>query len=169
MVENSLFRRIQLQLLMNLTARALGQRPERLWTRTNANALKAYAEYTSRHLQEGTDKGLLLRMNGEAYRMGRLLRHVFFISNNDTAQRLVVALYRNIGITLSFTDRQHLCFHRCHFSGYYTPTACLAASALDEGIIRGITGLTDGRLCFSQRITEGCNCCKATFQPKKQE
>ena len=169
MVDNSLFRRIQLQLLMNLTARALGQRPERLWTRRNADALKAYAEYTSRHLQEGADERLLLRMNGEAYRMGRLLRRLFLIRNNGAAQHLVIALYRNIGITLSFTDSQQLCFHRCHFSSYYTPAVCLAASALDDGIIRGITGRTDGRLCFSQRITEGCNCCKAAFQPNNQE
>ena len=168
MVNSSLFRRIELQLLMNLTARAIGQRPKRLWTRSNANALQAYAKFTSRHLQAGTDESLLQRMNGEAYRMGRMLRRMFFIRSDAAAERLIVALYRNIGIDLSFDNGQQLCFHRCFFSAHYTPAVCLAASALDDGIIRGITGRTDGSLRFSQRITEGCHCCKATFQPPKQ-
>ena len=47
MVNSSLFRRIELQMLMNLTARALGQKPKRIWTLPNAKALKAYAEYTA--------------------------------------------------------------------------------------------------------------------------
>lgn len=168
MINSSLFQRIELQLLMNLTARALGQRPERLWTRANASALKAYAEYTLRHLQKGADERLLQRMNDEAYRTGRMLRRLFFIRNAAAAERLVAALYRNIGISLSFSGDRHLCFHRCYFSAYYTPAVCHAASALDDGIIRGITGQHDSRLCFAQRITEGCDCCKATFQQKRK-
>ena len=168
MVNSSLFRRIELQLLMNLTARALGQHPERLWTRSNARALQAYAEFTSHHLRTGADAQLLQRMNDEAYHIGCMLRRLFFIRNNVAAKRLIVALYRNIGISLSFTDSQHLCFHHCYFSACYTPTVCLAASALDDGIIRGITGRPTGHLCFAQRITEGRNCCKATFQQKQE-
>lgn len=169
MVNSSAFRRLELQLLMNLTARSLGQRPKCLWTRSNAKALREYAEYTCHHLKTGVDEPLLQRMNDEAYRMGRMLRRLFFIGNHAAAERLIVALYRNIGISLSFTDSQQLCFHRCYFSTFYTPDVCLAASVLDDGIIRGVTGRSACRLCFSQRITEGCNCCKAAFQPQKQE
>jgi hypothetical protein len=168
MVNSSLFRRIELQLLMNLTARALGQRPKRLWTLSNDNALQAYAEYTRRHLQTGADKPLLQRMNDEAYRTGSRLRRLFLIRNSAAAERLIMALYRNIGINLTFSDHQQLCFHHCYFSTHYTPAVCLAASALDDGIIRGITGRSDRHLCFSQRITEGCHCCKATLQPQNK-
>ena len=166
MVNSSLFRRIQLQMLMNLTAKALRQPPLRLWTRPNAEALHEYATFTYDHLKAGTDEQLLQRMNDGAYRMGRLLRRLFFVRKTTAAERLITALYRNIGIELSFSC-ERLCFHRCFFGKYYTPEVCLAASALDEGIIRGLTGMTASRLLFSQRITEGCNCCKATFQKRQ--
>lgn len=164
MINSTLFRRIQLQMLMNLTARALGQPPLRLWTHSNDDALRAYAEYTCRHLRKGADEALLRRMNDEAYKTGYRLRRLFFVRKTAAAQRLVMALYRNICIDLSFSDSQTLCFRNCYFSRYYTPSVCLAASALDDGIIRGITGQTTSRLHFSQRITEGCNCCQASFK-----
>ena len=161
MVNSSLFRRIELQMLMNLTAHALGQKSKRIWTLTNAEALKTYAEYTSSNLQAGASQALLERMNSEAYKMGRLLRCLFFISNETRAQRFIVALYHNIGIRLSFESSRQLCFHSCYFSRFYTPQACKAASALDDGIIRGILGLRSEHLHFSQRITEGCKQCRA--------
>jgi len=164
MVNSSLFRRIELQLLMNLTAHALGQKPKRIWTLPNAEALKAYAEYTSRNLLAGADEPLLERMHTEAYKMGRLLRRLFLINNEARAQRLIVALYRNIGIKLSFESSNQLCFHRCYFSRFYTPQACKAASALDDGIIRGILGMESEHLHFSQRITEGCKQCRAQLK-----
>jgi len=167
MVDTPLFRRIELQMLMNLTARAFGEPSPRIWTLPNREALKIYAHYTSSHLQTGADEQTLQRMNSEALRMGRLLRLLFFVRSEARAQRLIVALYRNIGITLAFSTSQQLCFSSCYFSGHYTPAACLAASALDDGIIRGIMGHTDCRLCFSQRITEGCSCCRAQLKAEK--
>jgi len=167
MVNNSLFTRIQLQLLMNLTARALGEKAVRLWTRPNAEALKAYAAFTSQHLQAGASEATLQRMNSEALKMGRLLRQLFFIYSTARAQRLIVALYRNIGIELSFTAKGQLHFNRCYFSGHYTPTACRAASMLDDGIIRGILNKHACSLCFSRRITEGCRYCEAALQETK--
>ena len=161
MVNSSLFRRIELQLLMNLTAHALDQKSQRIWTLPNAEALRVYAEYTSSNLQAGADEALLERMHTEAYKMGRLLRRLFLINNEARAQQLIVALYRNIGIKLSFESSNQLCFHSCYFSRFYTPQACKAASALDDGIIRGILGMESEHLHFSQRITEGCKYCKA--------
>jgi len=171
MLNSSLFRRIELQVLMNLTASAFGQKSERIWTRPSGEGLRAYAQYTSSYLREGADETLLQRMNSRAYKVGRLLRTLFLVRSEARAQRLIIALYQNIGIRLTFIGRESLCFHRCYFSSHYTPAACLAASALDDGIIRGILGLKDSRLCFSQRITEGCSCCKAKLQQtlKKQE
>ena len=169
MVNSSLFRRIQLQLLMNLTAHALGVKSVRLWTRKNAEALRIYATFTAQHLQAGADEVLLQRMNIEALKMGRLLRLLFWVRNMSQAQRLIVALYQNIGIQLSFAADGQLCFHRCYFSSHYTPAACRAASMLDDGIICGIMHHPVGSLCFSQRITEGCCCCKASLQNTTQK
>lgn len=161
LVNNTLFRRIELQQLMNLTARAFGKPSKRIWTLPNDEALHVYAEYTRDHLQDNMNEQLLQRMNIEAYKMGRLLRSVFFLKQQADIERFTIALYRNIGIELDGSIPGQLCFRRCFFSHYYTPDICLAASALDDGIIRGLTG--KGRLTFQQRITEGCKCCMATF------
>lgn len=164
MVNSSIFRRIQLQLLMNLTARALGERPVRIWTHSNGEALKIYAAFTAQHLRTGADEARLQRMNSEALKMGCLLRRLFFIRSSAHALRIIVALYRNIGIQLSFAADGQLLFQRCYFSGHYTPAACRAASMLDDGIIRGIMKQSARRLCFSQRITENCRFCEASLQ-----
>lgn len=159
-----LLARIELQLLMNLTARALQQPAERIWTLSGADALRAYADYTSRHLQGGVSEQLWQRMNSEAYRMGCRLRRLCLLRHKTTAQRMVVWLYQHIGIDVRFVHDDELCFYDCYFSRFYTPAVCRAASALDDGIIRGIIGMADGRLHFSHRLTEGCNCCKATIK-----
>lgn len=161
-LQTALFRRIEIQLLTNLTARALRQKPRRTWTLPNDEALHAYAVFTRDQLQQSPpDDELLGRMTAEACTMGRLLRHVFFLRRQRDIEQFVVALYRGIGITLEGQLPGTLCFRRCFFSSYYTPAVCLAASALDEGIMRGLAG--GGRLRFEQRITEGCACCRATF------
>lgn len=168
MLNTSLFRRIELQLLMNLTARAFQKSSRRLWTHSNDEALRIYAEYTSDHLREGTDEALLQRMEHEAFRMGRFVRKAFLVRKPAKAERFIVALYHNIGIDVAFSDSRHLIFQCCYFSRYYTPAVCLVASALDNGIIRGITGQTASRLIFNERITEGCVHCQATFQENHQ-
>ncbi|MBP5277884.1 MAG: hypothetical protein J6Z18_05285 [Prevotella sp.] len=161
MLNSILFRKIELQLLMNITARALGKPPKRLWTLSNDQALQSYAEYTRDNLREPVGEPLLRRMNDEAWRMGVLLRRLFFLRSPERSRRFIISLYRNINIELEGQMPGNLCFKHCFFSRYYSPATCLAASALDEGIIRGIVG--EGQLLFQQRITEGCACCKATF------
>ena len=169
MFNSSLFKRIELQLLMNLTAHALGKKPKRIWTLSNSEALKVYAEFTSSTLQTDAGNTLFERLNTEAYKMGRLLRRLFWINNEFRAQRLIVSLYHNIGIQLSFSSPQQLCFHRCYFSSFYTTQICKVASALDSGIICGIAGLPSKHLQFCQRITEGCHCCRAQLTSNNYE
>lgn len=164
-INNSLFRRIELQQVMNLTARAFGQPACRIWTLPCDEALAFYADYTRDNLCGGVDEELLQRMNNEAYRMGRRLRRIFFLRSQKRMEELVVVLYRHIGIELEGHIPGLLCFRRCFFSRYYTPEVCLAASALDDGIIRGLSGC--GSLEFQQRITEGCGCCVATVKKEK--
>lgn len=155
------FRRIELQLLMNLTAHALRLSPQRIWTKSSDDALRAYAQFTSDKLRHGVDKQLLQRMNGEAFKMGTRLRRLFHLRHQADIEQFVIGLYHNIGIELKGHIPGNLCFRRCYFSQYYTPEICLAASALDDGIMRGVVG--SGRLEFHQRITEGNNCCLARF------
>ena len=158
-VRSQAFRRIELQQLMNLTARALGKPARRIWTLGNAEALWVYAEYTRDHLQEAPSDDLIRRMNNEAFKVGRRLRTLFGLRKQADIEVFTQLLYRHIGIVLEGHIPGELCFRSCFFSQYYTPSICLAASALDEGIMQGLGG--SGHLHFSERITEGCACCKA--------
>lgn len=160
----SIFRRIELQQLMNLTARAFGEPGRRIWTLAPAKGLEAYALYTSAHLVGGADEALLARMRREAFQVGRRLRRLFCIRTQARAERLIFRLYDNIGIDMSGTIPGSICVRKCYFCRHYSPEVCLAASTLDEGIISGIAG--DGTLAFSQRLTDGCDCCMALFTKK---
>ena len=53
--------------------------------------------------------------------------------------------------------RNEFAIRRCFFSGFYSPEVCRLISSLDEGLAAGLTG---GKLCFVQRITDGGSCCK---------
>jgi hypothetical protein len=52
---------------------------------------------------------------------------------------------------------------RCFFSDHYTPDTCRLMSALDAGVVAGLFGGTS--LEFSERITEGAGCCRASLRP----
>lgn len=156
--------KIQLQILMGLTAGIFGQRSRFLMMSGYEEALRSYVQYTRELLQscKGDDKGLLqLRMGEESYKMGRRLRRVMGLKNRRDLERLVFILYKNIGIDMSGEIPGDVCVSRCYFSNFYDPGMCRLISAMDSGIIRGIYG--GGELVFSQRITEGCECCRARF------
>ncbi len=156
-----LFRRIELQVLMNLTAYALHLPTIRIWHLSHKEALKCYAKFTSDNLSDDIAPEILQRMNTLAYQLGKKIRLLFFVRSKTAAQELVVKLYRNIGIHMSFEPNNQVYFHRCFFSYYYSSDICQAASSLDDGIIRGITGC--GQLTFKQRITENCKYCIAQY------
>lgn len=162
LIKTSLFRRIEIQLLMNLTAHAMGKRARRTWTLPNDEALRAYAEFTRDNLQETVNNSILQQMNQNAVKAGRRLRKLMCLRKQADVESVTIALYSNIGINLEGHLPGQLCFRRCYFSKLYTPQLCLAASALDDGIMRGLAG--NGQLTFQQRITEGRQCCLATFK-----
>lgn len=152
---------IELQLLMGATARAFGEKPVRIWTKPCAEALAAYADCTCRWMKRSSVPAETLQadMHREALRLGRLVRHAAFFLNDRGHARLVFALYRGIGITLSGSLPGTVTVSRCYFSHVYTPDMCALISAMDDGVVSGIMG--GGRLTFLQRITEGCACCRA--------
>lgn len=162
LINTTLFRRVEIQLLMNLTARALGKPAQRLWTLPCDEALRAYADFTRDSLHEGVTPQQLRQLNDEAYRMGRLLRRGLHLKKQADVERTMIALYRHIGIKIEGHWPGTLCFRHCFFSQFYTSELCQAASALDDGIMRGLVG--SGHLSFQQRITQGCKYCIATFE-----
>ena len=153
-------RRIQLQILMNVTAKAFQAPPKRLWTRTWRKGLREYAEYTldcSRRMDADSE-----RLYALSYALGDKLRRATGFTEASDLRRLVFWLYRGIGIAMSGELPGEIAVSNCFFSEYYVPPVCALMSNMDSGIVGGVMG--GCRLVFSQRITEGKLCCRARAQ-----
>lgn len=152
--------------LFDLTASAFGcERPP---TRgfTFEQYLHEYAVFTKVNaeecLQSSSDiDGLKERLFQEAYHLGRQLRQQFRIATSQEVLLMMRIVYALLEIDLRIGSENEVFIKTCFFSRYYTPEICHVISALDEGLAAGLSD--GGRLCFCQRITEGCNCCRADF------
>jgi hypothetical protein len=71
-------------------------------------------------------------------------------------------LYRAIGVEIQGDSQGDLIVKRCYFSQFYSGPVCDLISALDDGVFSGLSG--GGRLAFSERLTEGRECCRAKLQ-----
>ena len=152
-------RSLEIQILSDLTARAFQIPGRTLWNKPAELALRLYAAFTVSCMDEReADPDILYR---EAYAVGSRLRSLTGLSGKQDAERLVFYLYRNIGITMAGELPGEITVPECFFARFYTPRQCAVMSAVDTGIIAGICG--GGRLHFTQRITEGCGMCRASF------
>lgn len=163
----SIVRSVEIQLLMNITARGFGTRGKRVWTHRPDKALREYAEFTSDCMKNcsydplspaDSVSGSLAK---EAHRTGRLVRAVTGFRKPEDFERLVFYLYKNIDIEMNGSLPGDITVADCYFSRYYSPANCALMSIVDSGVIAGICG--GGSLDFYERITEGCKCCKAHF------
>jgi hypothetical protein len=102
------------------------------------------------------------RLYDGAYRMGSDLRSAFHITNTAGALSAARVLYRALGIDLQASPAGDVTVLRCFFGDYYSSPVCELIASLDEGLFAGLAG--GGRLLFTQRITDGCQCCKAEFR-----
>ncbi len=152
-------RRIGLQILLNLTARAFGRKRIRIWTLDSERALQTYALFTRSCMQSGPcDPERLYRLS---FSLGARLRRLSGLRAEEDLARLVFALYRIIGIEMRGQLPGDITVTACFFSRFYSPAQCRQISALDDGWISGVYG--GGRLEFTSRITEGCATCTAHF------
>ena len=72
-------------------------------------------------------------------------------------------VYGLLDIDLRGTPDGEITVRRCAFSDSYSPEVCRLVSALDTGLLAGLSG--GDRLEFTQRITEGGPCCLARLRP----
>ena len=151
-------RRVQLQILMDLTAKAFRAPGKRLWTRPWRDGLRLYAEYTREHCEDA-DPQRLYKMS---FAMGERLRRITGFTDADDLRRLVFWLYQGIGIAMGGELPGAVTVSGCFFSDYYAPQVCAMMSHMDSGIVGGVMG--GGRLVFTERITEGGRCCLARLQ-----
>lgn len=72
-------------------------------------------------------------------------------------------LYRLLDIDLQGDAGGGVTIARCYFGRHYSAAVCRVMSAMDRGLLAGLSG--GGVLTFSARITEGAPCCRAHFCP----
>lgn len=158
-------RRRQLQVLMDLAAESFGMPREKLRKGSAEKALRQYAGFTCLCMETGNVEEEKLYQ--DAYRLGDKIRQTTGLTKDEDLKRLIILLYRNIGIKMSIEGnlgtehRGEVTVSNCYFSRVYTPEECRLMSFVDSGIVSGICG--GGKLRFSQRLTEGCESCRACF------
>lgn len=149
-------RRVALQILMNVTAKAFNMRGKRLWTLRWRDGLRVYAAFTRECSRKNIDPKSLY---AASYALGQRIRHITGLTDAHDLRRLVFWLYGGIGIAMGGKLPGEVVVSGCFFSDYYAPKQCALMSNMDSGIVGGIMG--GGKLIFTQRITEGKPCCKA--------
>lgn len=128
--------------------------------------LAKYAEFTREEAEKALQSGhdlhqIKQRLYQNAYRLGQNLGKSFHVTTKQDVMTMGRILYRVIGIDFQGTVQGEITINYCFFSQFYSSQVCQVISSLDEGVFAGLSG---GRqLVFSQRITEGQNCCKASF------
>jgi hypothetical protein len=129
--------------------------------------LRTYAQFTSEQaekvLKSGRDiPAIKTRLYQNAYALGEKLRKWFNVNSMEEVIKLGQTLYRAIGIEIEGDALGEITVNRCLFCHYYSIKVCDLISALDDGVFSGLSG--GGRLAFSQRITEGRECCRARLR-----
>jgi len=157
--------RLQLQVLLDTTARAFAMPGKKIRSRTARGALREYAAFTGKCMKYG--KADPKKLREEAYRTGNLIRRITGFRESRDIERLVFYLYSNLQISMSGHIPGEIVVSRCYFGRFYSPEQCALMSFVDEGIIAGISG--GGRLEFAERITEGCGRCRACFSEAEDD
>jgi hypothetical protein len=153
-------RRLLLTRLFQDTAAAFGRPVPPLRGLPAEQILRAFAEFTARTpVEESTSAMVSERLFHVAYRYGRWLRRAFRVASPRDVMDAACVVYRTLGIDFEGGADGEISISRCAFSGVYTPGVCQRMSALDAGLLAGLSG--GRRLIFSERITAGYPRCRA--------
>ena len=133
--------------------------------------LRTYALFTreqaEKALQSGRDiSAIKTQLYRNAYPLGGKLRKWFDVDTMEEVMELGQILYRAIGVEIQGDPQGDVTVKRCYFSQFYSGPVCDLISALDDGVFSGLSG--GGRLAFSERLTEGRECCRAKL-PSREE
>lgn len=158
---------LELRILMRQTAKAFGAEVPKAAGRSVSELLKAYAQFTAKEAvraiqHRGDLETLHQKLYQMAYTLGSRLRRLLNPKDEKECFSVIALLYRNIGIQIDKETPGAFCVCKCYFSGFYTPEVCNLISAIDQGIFAGI--YQGGKLTFHERITEGCDVCRAVFR-----
>src|SRR4029450_2296143 len=94
------------------------------------------------------------------------LRAGLRLRTTEDAMGAARVAYGLLDIDLHGTRHGEITVRRCAFSDVYSAEVCRLVSALDAGLLAGLSG--GDRLEFSQRITEGAPTCLARLRPGRR-
>lgn len=148
--------------LFRLTADAFGCEQPALNQLSFQECLQEYALFTKEQaerclLEEKEPDEVKHRLYENSYRFGVYLGKGLAVLSRGKSPAALKLAYQLIRIDFDYEEQGGFTIRRCFFSRYYSAEVCRLISSLDEGLAAGLTG---GRLSFTQRITEGCSCCK---------
>ena len=129
--------------------------------------LQTYALFTREQAEEALQCGrdvpaIKTQLYRNAFPLGGKLRTWFGVDTMEEVMELGQIVYRAIGVQIQGDTEGDVTVKRCYFSQFYSGPVCDLISALDDGIFSGLSG--GGRLAFSERLTEGGECCRAKLQ-----
>lgn len=152
--------------LVSMTARAFGTSPPDLGRLGMEDAVEAFARFTrleAERVRRDTPadaERVRDRLFDGSRKLGYAVRRAAGIRTREESLRALRLLYEAIGIDLEGSPvSNELTIRRCTFAAAYTPEVCGFISALDAGLVSGLTG--GATLHFTRRITEGAPCCSA--------
>lgn len=153
--------------LFRLTADAFQSGPPGLEGLSFDECLSKYALYTREqaeiHLKSGVPiEEVKKRLFQNSCVFGQNLKKSLHIVTWEETVMALQLIYKLIGIDFKCDKQGGIIVKHCYFSKYYSAEVCKLISSLDEGLAAGLSG--GGKLCFNQRITEGCSCCKGYFK-----
>lgn len=150
--------------LFRATATAFGARVPPLAGLDADERLARYARFTQaqaeRRLRDGRDvEAVEQRLYRNAVGMGQLCRKWLRPVTVQDVMAIGRVLYRILDIDFRGDARGDVVIGRCYFSRFFSGEACRLMSAMDRGLLGGLSG--GGELTFTSRITEGQPCCRA--------
>lgn len=156
----------ELKNLFHITASAFDRTVPSMEGLTFKDCLAEFARFTKSEVDQLIIRGEDLqtiqdRMFHGAYDFGDKFRKRFRVSTTRDVMAVSRLLYGVLGIDFQGTDQGTIKISKCYFSNIYSSSTCRVIASLDAGMIAGLSGR--GGMTFSERITEGSECCKAQF------
>ncbi|MGH2640173.1 MAG: hypothetical protein ACRDGO_00580 [Actinomycetota bacterium] len=99
------------------------------------------------------------RLFSEAWALGRRAKRRLRVRTEEEGLAAAGVLYEAIGIEFRTGRAGAIVVPRCAFARVYGPGVCELMSAVDSGLIAGLTGAAGLR--FTERLTEGAPACRA--------
>jgi len=163
----ALIRKEILAELFEITAAAFGYPTPAHDHLSYDECLLTYALFTREQAEKAFQAGrdipaIKTQLYQNAYLLGEKLRKWFGIDTMEKVMALGQILYRAIAVDMQGDTQGNMIVNGCYFSQFYSGPVCDLISALDDGVFAGLSA--GGRLSFSERLTEGRECCRAKLR-----